>query len=133
MDDVKAWIKKCEGIKLKPYLDTVGKSTIGYGRNLTDDGISKIEADYLFDNDFNRTQTELSIYPWFYEQSQNVQNALLNMNFNLGITRLLEFKDMIKALDVKDYSKAANAALNSKWAQEVGERAKDVAVMMREG
>lgn len=131
--DVKKWIKACEGLKLKSYVDTVNKLSIGYGRNLSDDGITAIEANYLFDNDFARTQNELSHFPWFTKQSENVQDALLNMNFNLGITRLLEFKDMIEALDVKDFNKAATAALNSEWAKEVGERAKDIAVMLRQG
>jgi lysozyme len=132
MLDVKSWIKKCEGIKLTPYTDTAGKTTIGYGRNLTDDGITKDEADYLFDNDFNRCESELSAYPWFSNNPQNVRDALINMNFNLGITRLLQFKDMIAALMNHDFNKASIAALNSEWAIEVGERAKDVALMMRQ-
>lgn len=40
-----------EGLKLKPYRDTVGKLTIGAGRNLNDLGISEREAMFLLDND----------------------------------------------------------------------------------
>tara|TARA_R110000868_G_C10972576_1_gene770491 strand:+ start:25661 stop:26059 length:399 start_codon:yes stop_codon:yes gene_type:complete len=131
--DVKQWIKRHEGYKSHPYLDTVGKVTIGYGRNIDDNGISQAEGDYLFDNDFARCERELAPYPWYVNQPQNVQDALMNMCFNLGIGRLLGFRKMITALTVKDYTTAAMEALDSKWASQVGQRAKDVALMIRQG
>jgi len=133
MTNLKEWIKKNEAFKSHPYLDTVGKLTIGWGRNIEDNGISKEEADYLFDNDFARCQRELAPYAWYVNQPQNVQYALMNMCFNLGIGRLLGFRRMITALIVKDYTKAAKEALDSKWAGQVGDRAKQVALMMRQG
>lgn len=87
----------------------------------------------MFDNDFARCQKELAQYSWYVDQPQNVKDALMNMNFNLGISRLLGFKKMITALVAKDYTKAAIEALNSKWSQQVGQRAKDVALMIRQG
>lgn len=115
------------------YSDTVGKLTIGWGRNIEDNGISQAEADFMFDNDFARCQRELAPFPWYVNQPQNVQDALMNMCFNLGIARLLGFKKMIMALTAKDYTTAALEALDSKWAQQVGQRAKDVALMIRQG
>ena len=131
--NVTKWIKNHEALKLRLYKDTVNKYTIGWGRNIEDNGISQDEAQLMFDNDFARTQRELAPFPWYVNQPQNVQDALLNMNFNMGIARLLGFKKMIMALTVKDYTKAAMEALDSKWAGQVGQRAKDVALMMRQG
>ncbi len=111
----------------------MGKITIGWGRNIEDNGISQEEGDFMFDNDFARCQTELAEYSWYTDQPENIQDALMNMNFNMGITRLLTFKKMIAALIAKDYTKSAIEALNSKWAIQVGQRAKDVALMMRQG
>ncbi len=111
----------------------MGKLTIGYGRNIEDNGISQTEGDFLFDNDFARCERELAAYPWYVNQPENVQYALMDMCFNLGIARLLGFKKMIMALTVKDYTKAAIEALDSKWASQVGDRSKDVALMMRQG
>lgn len=133
MTDLKDWIKKHEGLRLKLYKDTVNKWTVGYGRNIEDNGISKEEADFMFDNDFARCQRELAPYPWYVNQPQNVQDALMNMCFNLGIGRLLGFKKMIMALTAKDYTKAAIEALDSKWATQVPNRAKDIALMIRQG
>lgn len=132
MTNLKEWIKKHEGFNSRPYLDTARKLTIGFGRNLSDNGISAEEADFLFNNDIERCKKELSEYNWYVSQPTNAQWALINMCFNLGISRLIEFKKMIAALTVKDYAKAAQEALNSQWSAQVGQRAKDVAVMIRE-
>jgi len=131
--NLKEWIKKCEKCVLLPYTDTQEKLTIGWGRNLDDNGISQEEADFLFDNDFSRCERELATCSWYRDQPEGVQAALMNMCFNLGLPRLKGFKRMIAALKAKDYTKAALEALDSKWATQVGQRAKDVAVMLREG
>ncbi len=131
-DDLVLMIKKHEGFKNKPYLDTVGKLTIGYGRNLDDNGISRGEADFMILNDINRAIKELENYSWYLVAPLKVKQALIDMNFNLGLSRFLSFRKMIRALIYKDYKEAAREALNSKWASQVGDRAKTIAVMMSE-
>jgi lysozyme len=126
---VQAWIKQDEGLKLETYVDTTGHLTVGWGRNL-ENGIRLDEAELMFQNDLTQTVNELLQQPWYGSLPHNVQNALINMNFNLGITKLLEFKEMIAALENKNYPAAAKAALNSLWAKEVPNRAKEIAVMI---
>jgi len=133
IDEMLSLLKKYEGFSRHPYLDTVGKSTIGFGRNLDDCGISLEEAEHLLRNDLDRTWKELMQFPWFVTQPGNVKDALINMCFNLGIKRLLTFTKMIEALKNKDYTEGAIEVLDSKWASQVGDRAKDVALMMRQG
>ena len=55
------------------------------------------------------------------------------MNFNLGIEKLSEFHEMIAALKEKNYNLAAESALSSLWAKQVGQRAIDIAAMIKEG
>jgi len=129
---IQAWIKQCEGLKLEAYVDTRGHLTVGWGRNL-ENGISQDEAEFMFQNDLARCVKELEQYAWYQIQPQHIKNALINMNFNLGITKLTEFTHMISALINKDYTTASYAALNSNWAKEVGQRAKDIALMIRQG
>lgn len=131
MLSIKDWIKKHEGLSLNIYRDSVDKITVGVGRNLSDNGISSEEADFLLDNDIQRCIKELLPFSWYLDQPQSVKNALVNMCFNLGITRLLKFKRMIAALEVNDYERAATEALDSRWAKQVGARALDVAGVMR--
>ena len=126
---VQAWIKQDEGLKLETYVDTTGHLTVGWGRNLQN-GIRLDEAELMFQNDLAHTVNELLQQPWYDSLPHNVQNALINMNFNLGITKLLEFKEMIAALENKNYRAAAQAALNSLWAKQVPNRAKEIAVMI---
>lgn len=131
-DDIKNWIKHCEGLKLEMYVDITGNPTIGYGRNLSK-GISKDEADFMFENDIREALSQLEKYDWYIQSPQNVKNAMLNMCFDLGIAGLNNFRKMIMALQKKDYTTAAMESLASKWARQVGQRAKDVALMIRQG
>lgn len=127
-------LKRDEGIRLKPYYDTTGNLTIGIGRNLTDNGITEQEAEYLLNNDINKTLSLLENNLDFWNNlSPRRKRALTNMAFNLGTTRFLGFKRMIKALRDGDYKKAAAEALDSKWSKQVGLRAKRIADMIMEG
>jgi lysozyme len=125
-----------EGLRLKPYRDTVGKLTIGIGRNLDDVGISKDEALYLLENDIQRAIKEATqifgTYRWLSLDKVR-QAVILDMLFNLGKTRFLTFKKFIQAVKEKDFEKAAEEMLDSKWAKQVGRRAKRLAYMMKTG
>jgi lysozyme len=133
MTKLQEWIKKCEGFHPNPYLDMSGKLRIGFGREITYEGITIAEAEMMFNNDFARCQKELYPHVWFMHQPLNVQFALINMWFSLGILRLTSFKKMIAAINEKNYTQASLEVLDSKWALQVGDRAKQVAVMIREG
>lgn len=123
-----------ENLRLKPYLDTVGKLTIGCGRNLDDMGITLDEAQGLLKNDIARCRSELIRgFSWFTLMSEARQDVLTDMIFNLGMPRLLEFRGMIAALQRMDWDKAASEMLASRWAGQVGKRASELANLMRSG
>lgn len=123
-----------EGMRLKPYTDTVGKVTIGVGRNLDDVGISETEALDMLDADIDRSIEDLERnLPWLFERPEPVQRALVNMCFNLGWPRLSGFRNMLAALEAGDYDRAAAEALDSRWARQVGARAERIAALFREG
>ncbi len=127
---ITADLKRDEGLRLKPYRCSAGKLTIGYGRNLDDVGITGIEADILLDYDIRRTYADLDrALPWWRGLPAPWQRGLLNMAFNLGLTRLLTFKRMLAALQAGDGGRAAAEALDSKWAVQVGERAQRIAAL----
>jgi lysozyme len=123
-----------EGIRLKPYRDTVGKLTVGCGRNLDDDGISSEEALYLLENDIREVEEQLDeALPWWRKLSEPRQRVLLNMGFNLGVKGLLGFHHALTLTEEGRYDEAALAMLSSAWAVQVGARAHRLAQMMREG
>lgn len=123
-----------EGLQLKPYTDSVGKLTIGVGRNLNDVGISEDEARALLNNDVQRTQNALdAAFPLWRSLSENRQAVICNMAFNMGVSRVLDFRKMIHAIQAADFLGAAREMLNSEWARQVGKRADRLAEAMRNG
>ncbi len=132
IDPITADLMRDEGLRLKPYRDSVGKLTIGYGRNLDDVGISEIESDILLDHDIRRAIADLDrSLPWWRGLPPPWQRGLANMAFNLGLPRLRGFKKMLAALEAGDGERAATEALDSKWAGQVGERAHRIAALYR--
>lgn len=139
MDDaqklaLKNLIIKHEGLRLFPYFDTTGNCTIGYGRNLADRGITKPEANILLNDDIDYFYEHLSKNLSFFNNLDKVrQIVLLNMCFNLGVKGLLEFKKMLDYLSKKQYYRASQEMLDSEWAKQVGERAKELSEIMEDG
>jgi lysozyme len=123
-----------EGVQLKPYRDTVGKLTIGVGRNLNDVGISRPEALGLLANDIAAAECALDkVFPKWKSLTDTRQRVLLNMVFNMGPSGLTAFSKFIANLSLGDWGGAATEMLNSKWAVQVGQRAVRLADMMRRG
>lgn len=121
-----------ENNKLHPYPDTDGNLTIGVGRNLTTRGITPTESLYLLSNDIDVAIHDLNTaVPWWTDISEQRQNVLVNMCFNMGIARLMGFKKMLAAAKAGLYATAAAEMLNSDWARQVGDRAIRLANVMR--
>ena len=127
-------LMKHEGVRNKPYEDTVGVLTIGVGRNLDDIGLSIDEIHYLLKNDIKRCRHELSgAFEWFLDLDPVRQDAMMDMCFNLGITRLRGFNNALSAMEYGDYDEAAIEFLDSNWADQVGQRAITITNMIRTG
>jgi lysozyme len=126
-----------EGEVLTTYQDHLGYWTIGVGRLIDKrrgGGISKEESRLLLANDLERFASGLDAHlPWWRTLSKGRQRVLLNMAFNLGVSGLLTFRNTLTAVREGRYDDAAAGMLRSKWAGQVGERAKRLAALMREG
>lgn len=133
-DKLIAMLKRHEGYRSKPYLDTVGKLSIAYGRCLETAGISEDEAELMLSNDIKRAEDGLrQVYPWFANLDEVRQAALIDAAFNLGLSGLSKFHNMLGAIALGDWEAAANEALNSRWAQQTKSRAIEIAEMIRTG
>lgn len=123
-----------EGNRPRIYVDTVGKITGGVGRNLTDRGFSDDEIALMLSNDITSAERDLDRnLSWWRSLTDARQNVLANMCFNLGISRLLAFKNTLAFMKAHQYAAAAEGMLDSKWAKQVGQRAIRLAEMMRTG
>lgn len=144
-DRLKKQLYADEDVRYFPYDDATGqpfkqgqtlrgKLTVGVGRNLTDRPLTADEVNYLLDNDVNIATIELDrALPWWRQLSDARQEVLLNMSFNLGIAKLLTFKNTLAYMQAGRYDAAADGMKNSQWAQQVGARATRLITMMRNG
>lgn len=123
-----------EGLRLHMYLDTAGKPTIGYGRNLIDRGITEDEAVYLLANDITSVVFNLDRdLSWWSGLDEVRQRVLASMCFNLGIRGLLNFRRTLHCMRLSDWVGAAAGMRASLWASQVGARAEKLARMMETG
>lgn len=148
-----------EGLRLQTYRCTAAKLTIGIGRNLDDVGISgsearlfgcdtpaqalahvkrhgvtKLQAESLFANDIVGCERDLDRrLPWWRTLDDVRQRVLLNMCFNLGVNRLLGFKNTLRMIQRHEFEDAVAGMMNSLWARQVGARALRLSAMMRTG
>ncbi len=134
VERLKKALVRHEGLKLKPYTCTAGKLSLGVGRNLDDNGISESEAMLLLDNDIKAITRDLDrMLPWWSKMDDCRREVLANMAFNLGLPTLLTFKNTLASMQAGDYKDAAAQMLKSRWATQVGNRAKELAAQMETG
>lgn len=135
MEELRKRIKKAEELRLKPYRDTEGHLSIGYGRCLDIKGISKEEAEMMFETDLFHASDQYVKLPWSMTQNLNVsrRRVIVEMIFNMGLGGVLGFKKMWAAIRVKDFNKAAHEIMDSRYAKQVRSRAERLADEMRNG
>ena len=127
-------LKRDEGVVLTLYQCSAGKNTIGVGRNLDDRGITDDESDYLLGNDINICIEELTnAFPWFKDLSDTRQRVMVNMCFNLGLSRLMGFKKFLAAMEAGEWETAGVEMLDSRWAVQVGPRSTRLKDLVLEG
>lgn len=130
---LQAELTRDEGERLKPYRDSVGKLSLGIGRNLDDTGISHDEALYLLSNDIVSAELWLDRnLPWWADLDPVRQRVMVNLAFNLR-NKLLGFANTLRAIQAKDWQAAHDGLLDSLWAKQTGQRAQRLAYMMLTG
>ena len=133
-DELITELKRDEGIVLKAYQDTEGIWTIGIGRNLEHVGVSIAEAEFMLSNDIDTAIDELTrAFEWFGDVDEVRQRVLVNMAFNLGITRLKGFSKFLAAMNAGDWETAAVEMMDSRWSKQVGARAERLRDMVLSG
>ena len=138
-----------EGLRLQPYYCSKKKLTIGVGRCIETNpftaeeekvigdwrhGITKCSAIYLLQNDVKKIYKELkSKLKFFKDLDGERQYALIDMAFNLGVSGLMRFSKMLDAIKRENYYEASKECLDSKYAKDVGIRAKRIAETIATG
>jgi len=141
-----------EGVKPKVYKDSKGHRTIGIGFNLEDSSNRKIlknegiDINELFNGRELSNKEIKTLYNYSLTQAFNdaqkfdkgfarrpepVKKAIVDMSFNLGLTKLNKFKKMRKGLEANDYNVAADEMVDSNWFKQIKSRGPRTVGLMR--
>ena len=132
-----------EGVKYVIYLDHLGLPTFGIGHLVTKTdaesgqavgtGVSKERVAECFENDLDGVIKDCNkLYHKFEDLPEEVQQIIANMMFNMGLGRLSAFKGMKRGVDARDWESAANEMVDSKWYNQVPNRAERLVERMRQ-
>ena len=130
-------IRKHEGFRNDIYLDSEGVLTGGWGHAFQiGTTLPRNIWEQIFENDFLNKKAAADNFIWqrrLHDIGIVREIVLLDMIFNMGVSGVNKFVKMIVALDKRDYKAAAAEMIDSKWATQVGDRAKDLARQMESG
>lgn len=129
-------LRKDEGLRLKPYRDSVGVLTVGYGhtKNVSSEPITLEQAEQMLQADAKQAiEDAKAVVKGFNSLCAPRKTVVANMVFNLGIEGLSKFKNTLHSISIGDYCAAALHMLDSKWAAQTGQRARYLANRMSTG
>lgn len=131
-------LRRHEGCRLRPYRDSVGVWTNGFGntKNVTENtpAITEQQAlDQLIENIAEAVTTAKRVFKTYSDLDPVRKSVAINMAFNLGESRLRQFKKFLAAVEGKNWTEAALQMLDSKWSRQVGQRATELAARMSSG
>ena len=119
------------------YKCPAGHWTIGIGRNVDVNGglgLSEEEVNFLLEGDIARVIKELSTeYAWFSDLDEVRKDAMIDISFNLGQTKLRKFVLALGAMATADYKTASEEFLDSDWSRTVKSRSVELASMIETG
>ena len=135
---LKKRIRDHEGFIAKPYLDSLGKATIGYGHLITDEDNFELDKEYskdellkLFEKDFGKAQMGADqLVGHIQELHIEAKNVITEMVFQLGTMGVRKFKNMISALEARDYQRASAEMLDSRWHAQTTNRCESLSKIM---
>ena len=132
MKDLLENIKKHEGFVEHVYDDSLGIPTIGYGFAIKDLILDEDIAEEILIRKLEKLKRNATArFKWLEDMPVEVQEVILNMCYQLGVTGTSKFRKAISALQEGDWEEAANEMLDSLWARQTPNRAKELSDIIR--
>jgi len=141
-DKLREELAEDEGCKFEIYLDHLGLPTFGIGHLVVEGDpehgqpvgtpVDNERVRQVFALDIASTLDECHVlYPDFDDLPEEAQLIIANMMFNMGRPRLSKFKGMKAGVDARDWNRAADEMVDSRWYDQVTNRAKRLVARMR--
>jgi lysozyme len=142
IETIKEDLVRHEGYVTEIYLCSEGYATFGIGHMVTEDDmehswpvgtpVTDERILQVFHDDCKiAVEDAEKLVDDLYDHPDDVPRVLVNMVFNLGRPRLSKFKNMLAAVNAKDYAKAADEMVDSKWYKQVKTRGVELVEIMR--
>jgi len=138
LETLEQMIERHEGYRTTPYIDSVGVQTIGIGHNLHKPLTRTAIVQILRDDIAEAKNDCIHAFPWFAELSQPRQWAMIDLCFNMGLTKLVGngkdipgFQKFLKAMSLGNYEQAAVELQDSLWFKQVKSRGPEIVGMIR--
>jgi lysozyme len=132
MKDLLESIKKHEGFVEHVYDDSLGIPTIGYGFAIKDLVLEEDLCDEILLRKLRILgKSVMGKFPFFDSLPSDCKTVLMEMCYQLGVTGVSKFKKALKAMEDGDWEKAADEMLDSKWAKQTPNRAKEMSNIIR--
>ena len=142
LEKLREELKIDEGCKYYIYLDHLGYATFGIGHLITEDdpeygwevgtSIDTYRVHEAFEDDVQSVLTDCEkLYVQWEHLPEEVKLIVANMMFNMGYTRLSKFRGMKRGVDARDWNAAADEMVDSRWYNQVTNRAKRLVERMR--
>ena len=125
-------IKKHEGFRSTVYQCTEGYDTIGYGFAIKDLVLDEDIAELILIRKIGELQERIShTFGWFFNANETVKEVVTNMCYQLGISGFSKFKKTIYLLETEQYEEASVEMLDSLWAKQTPNRARELSEALR--
>ena len=125
-------IKQHEGYRSRVYDDSLGIPTIGYGFAIKDLVLEEDLCDEILLRKLRILgKSVIGKFPFFDSLPSDCKTVLMEMCYQLGVTGVSKFKKALKAMEDGDWEKAADEMLDSKWAKQTPNRAKELSDIVR--
>ena len=142
LEQLRKEIEADEGCRYDIYLDHLGYPTFGIGHLITENdpeygwevgaSIDTVRVHEAFESDIEGVLSDCSkLYSDFDDLPEEAQRIIANMMFNMGLTRLSKFKGMKRGVDAQDWNSAADEMVDSRWYDQVTNRADRLVERMR--
>jgi len=135
-----------EGFEPRPYLCSEGYPTVGYGQKIgkkdadlkmfdfeMPEVVASVWMQQTIDSMLDKMESDDDIAAALESCNEVREAVLISMAYQMGVTGLSKFKNMLTAVELGDFDEAANQALDSRWARQTPERATRHAEMLRVG
>jgi len=120
-------IKYHEGFRSTVYKCTEGHDTIGYGFAIKDLEMDEDIAELILLRKLEKLQHRISsTFAWWNTSPKEIKQVVTNMCYQLGIAGFSKFKKTIYYLETEQYEEASVEMLNSLWAKQTPNRAKEL-------